>query len=75
MSPSAIIFYQLALLTGMRRSELAGLQWASVNLATGRLSVVKTLQRISGHDLVEGQSKTADRDNQVHFGEPFGFLE
>lgn len=52
-------FYQLALLTGMRRSELAGLQWASVNFATGRLSVVKTLQRISGHGLVEGQPKTA----------------
>ncbi len=52
-------FYHLALLTGMRRSELAGLQWASVDLVNGRLSVVKTLQRISGQGLVEGQPKTA----------------
>ena len=52
-------FYHLALLTGMRRSELAGLQWASLDLAAGRLSVVRTLQRVSGHGLVEGQPKTA----------------
>ena len=52
-------FYHLALLTGMRRSELTGLQWANVDLVNGRLSVVKTLQRISGKGLVEGQPKTA----------------
>jgi len=52
-------FYHLALLTGMRRSELAGLQWASVDLVNARLSVVKTLQRVSGKGLIEGQPKTA----------------
>lgn len=52
-------FYHLALLTGLRRSELAGLQWAALDLADGRLAVVKTLQRISGKGLVEGQPKTA----------------
>ena len=51
-------FYHLALLTGMRRAELAGLQWSSVDLVDGRLGVVKTLQRISGKGLVEGQPKT-----------------
>lgn len=52
-------FYHLALLTGMRRAELAGLQWAYVDLVDGRLGVVKTLQRISGIGLVESQPKTA----------------
>src|SRR5918996_855827 len=51
-------FYLLALLTGMRRSELCGLKWDNVDLVAGRLSVVSTLQRINGKGLVEGQPKT-----------------
>jgi integrase len=51
-------FYQLALLTGMRRSELCGLKWDYVDLVAGRLSVVNTLQYIKGKGLVEGQPKT-----------------
>jgi integrase len=51
--------YQLAVLTGMRRSELCGLKWENVDLLTSRASVVQTLQRIKGHGLVEGQPKTA----------------
>lgn len=50
--------YHLAILTGMRRSELTRLQWQTVDLTGGKLSVVKTLQRITGHGLVEGQPKT-----------------
>jgi len=52
-------FYHLAVLTGMRRSELAGLKWESVDLTAGTLSVVRTLQRIRRMGLVEGQPKTA----------------
>ena len=51
-------FYLLALLTGMRRSELCGLKWENVDLVAGRLSVVRTLQRIAGRGLLEGQPKT-----------------
>jgi integrase len=51
-------FYYLAVLTGLRPSELCGLQWDNVDLGGARLSVVKTLQRIKGHGLVEGQPKT-----------------
>ncbi|MDA1270673.1 MAG: tyrosine-type recombinase/integrase [Chloroflexi bacterium] len=51
-------FYLLALLTGLRRSELCGVKWESVDLVAGRLSVVRTLQRIDGKGLVEGQPKT-----------------
>ena len=51
--------YHFALLTGMRRSELTGLRWANVDLSVSRLSVVETLQRITGQGLVVGQPKTA----------------
>ena len=52
-------FYHLALLTGMRRSELAGLQWPNIDLVNGRLSVSKTLQWLTGKGLSVGQPKTA----------------
>ena len=51
-------FYQLGLMTGMRRGELAGLKWASVNLASKHLQIVNTLQRITGQGLMNGQPKT-----------------
>ena len=51
-------FYNFAVLTGLRRSEICGLKWKVVDLPTMRLSVVTTLQRIKGHGLVEGTPKT-----------------
>ncbi|MDP6064404.1 MAG: site-specific integrase, partial [SAR202 cluster bacterium] len=45
-------------LTGMRRSELAGLKWPDIDLRSARLRVVRTRQRIYGHGVVEGQPKT-----------------
>lgn len=50
--------YHLAVLTGLRRSELLGLTWKAVDLDARSLMVLKTLQRITGHGLVEGQPKT-----------------
>ena len=50
-------FYQLGLMTGMRRGELAGLKWANVNLANQQLQVVNTLQRITGQGLLNGQDR------------------
>ena len=50
--------YHLALLTGLRRSELLGLQWASVDLKGASLRVVRALHRINGIGLVIGQPKT-----------------
>ena len=49
--------YHLAVFTGMRRSEPAGLKCHNVDLFNGRLSVTNTLQRIPGHGPVEGQPK------------------
>ena len=51
--------YHFAVLTGLRRSEICGLQWSTVDRVGGKLSVVNTLQRIPGHGLVDGQPKTA----------------
>ncbi len=50
--------FHLAVLTGMRRAELAGLKWDSVDLNEGTISVTRSLQRIKGEGLVEGQPKT-----------------
>jgi integrase len=50
--------FGLDLVTGLRRSELCGLKWENVDLLAGRLSVVSTIQRITGLGLVEGKPKT-----------------
>jgi len=42
----------------MRRSELAALQRSNVDLVNGRLSVVKTLQWVTGKGLAVGRPKT-----------------
>ena len=51
--------YRLAVLTGLRRSEIFGLKWDAVDLATSTLRVTRILQRITGLGLVEGRPKTA----------------
>ena len=51
-------FYHLAILTGMRRSELCGLKWDNVDLTRARLMVVQKLVRVYGTGLVEGHPKT-----------------
>ncbi len=40
--------YVLALATGLRQGEALGLLWDDVNFETGRLSITKALQRVSG---------------------------
>ena len=50
--------FNFAIHTGLRRSEICGLKWESVDLVEGRLSVVGTLHSINGHGLVEGLPKT-----------------
>jgi integrase len=50
--------YHVAVLTGLRRAELCGLRWTEVDLDKGELRVFRTLQRITGMGLVEGEPKS-----------------
>ena len=50
--------FEFAVMTGMHRSEIAGLKWDAVDLESGRMEVVATLQQIPGHGLVTGAPKT-----------------
>jgi integrase len=60
-------YFELAILTGLRRSEIAGLRWVNVDLDSKTskiLRVVETLQRVDGHGLVTGTPKS-DRSRRV----------
>lgn len=48
----------LALFAGLRRGEIAGLQWGDVDLAQRQLTICRTRQRIAG-DIVTGSTKSA----------------
>jgi integrase len=50
--------YHLAVLTGMRRSELLGLQWKDIDMEHAALRVQRTLQRMNRKGLVVSQPKT-----------------
>ena len=51
--------YALAVSTGMRLGELLGLKWSDINLDGRRLSVQRSLQRVTGRGLVFTDPKTA----------------
>jgi len=57
-SKYGMVFF-LALHTGMRRSEILGLQWQDVDFQTGTISVRRTLLDLKGVGIVEGEPKTA----------------
>ena len=61
--------FQLAVLTGLRRSELAGLRWSDVDVDRSVLRVTQTLQRVSGHGLVIGEPKSTQSRRAVALGE------
>jgi integrase len=50
--------WRLALMTGMRRGELLGLQWGDVDLDRGEVSVRRTLSRGRGGTWELGSTKT-----------------
>lgn len=60
--------FELAVFTGMRRGELAGLRWADVNLS-GREVIVRQQRVQVGKTVVEGAVKTdAGQDRRVSLG-------
>lgn len=48
----------LALTTGMREGEILALRWGDINLDAASLQIRRTIQRISGHGIVESEPKT-----------------
>ncbi|MCU1530387.1 MAG: site-specific integrase [Frondihabitans sp.] len=56
--------FELALNTGMRRGELAGLKWEDINF-TKRQLVVRQQRTQVGHDVVEGAIKTNAGQHRV----------
>jgi integrase len=55
----------LSLYTGLRRSEVAGLKWADVDLGGGSLAVMRTLQRVTGRGLLTQAPKTSRSKRKV----------
>ena len=61
--------FKLAILSGMRRSELAGLRWTAVDFENRTIRVVGTLQRVSGRGLVDGAPKSESGKRAVGLSE------
>ena len=49
----------VAVVMGLRRGELIGLQWRDIDLEKGLLQVCRTVVRVPGHGLVVSEPKTA----------------
>jgi len=50
--------FRLAILTGLRRSELTGLTWKAISFESETLRVIRTLQRVTGKGLLSGEPKS-----------------
>lgn len=53
-------FVYLAVSTGARRGELAGLKWSNVNLTTGQVNINHGLYYSSRRGIYEGETKTGE---------------
>ncbi len=53
--------WQTACMTGLRRSELAGLQWPDIDLDGGLLSVKRARTQVDGQPVVKGPKSAASR--------------
>jgi integrase len=51
-------FYTLAIGCGLRLGEITGLTWEAVDLNTGALSVLQSIQYLPGHGLITSEPKT-----------------
>ncbi len=61
--------YHLAIVTGMRLSELRGLTWADVDWLRGTISVKRQIQDIPGVGSVAGEPKTHSGTRAILLGE------
>ena len=63
-SPYGVFFF-VSTYTGMRRSELLGLRWSSIDLDRGTISIHETLQRVTGQGLKVLPTKTASARRMI----------
>jgi integrase len=61
--------YHLAVVTGMRLSELRGLKWADIDWLRGTISVKRQIQDIPGVGSVAGSPKTNSGTRAILLGE------
>lgn len=65
LDPAAAVAFRLAAVAGLRRAELAALQWTDFDVASGQLTVDSSITVVrggaSGSVLVDSVTKTADR--------------
>lgn len=62
------VITQLALFTGARRGEICALRWSDINLATGVISIGRTVQYITGQGLVFTAPKTKRSKRCIRVG-------
>jgi integrase len=55
----------VALTTGMRRGELLALRWGDIDFDKGTVFVHRTMTRIAGYKLVEGEPKTKSSRRRI----------
>jgi len=53
--------WQVACMTGLKRSELCGLQWSDINFDTAVLSVRRARTQVDGRPVVKGPKTVASR--------------
>lgn len=61
-------YYEFCVLTGMRRSEVSGLKWDSVDLKRKQIQIVRALKRVRGKGLKVGTPKTHRSQRSIAFG-------
>lgn len=55
------VLWRVACMTGLRRSELAGLQWGDLDLDAGVLSVRRARTQVDGYPVVKGPKSASSR--------------
>jgi integrase len=58
-------FIKLALMSGMRHSEMLALKWQAIDFETGILTVKYSVARLPGYGFVEGEPKTDDSARKI----------